>query len=96
MHARTLARSEILYHFLDQSGGFYLNSIQPSYRSRINVTFRIKNDSKLEDDFIRQATDAGFIGLKGHAWVGVGCRVTMNNAQTFEAVFALIDFMRDF
>jgi len=65
-------------------------------RSRINVTFRIgdKNVS-LETKFAADAEKVGLLGCKGHAWVG-GCRITLNNAMPFEAVFKLIEFMKAF
>lgn len=39
--AKAIARSEMLYAAIDGSDGYYVNSIDPKYRSRINVLFTI-------------------------------------------------------
>ena len=85
-----MARSTPLYHYINSESSYYRNDIEPKMRSRINVTFRIgdKNEA-LEAKFAQDAEKAGLLGLKGHAWVG-GCRVTLNNAMPFEAVYRLI------
>ena len=96
MHARSLARSNPIYEFIDRSNGFYVNSVENRFRSRINITFRIRNGAAtLEAKFAQEAGEVGLIGLKGHDWVG-GCRITLNNHCPFEGVYALIDFMQAF
>ena len=95
MNARALARSTPIYEYIDKSGGFYTNSIGATYRSRINITFRIRNNEALETKFAQEAQAAGLIGLAGHSWVGA-CRITLNNHMPFEGVYALIDFMQAF
>lgn len=69
--------------------------MDPAYRSRINVPFRVKNDAELEKKFIEQATEAGLVDLKGHVSVG-GCRCSMYNAMPLEGVDALIAFCEQF
>lgn len=61
-------KSEILYNLIDDSDGFYINEIHPSYRSRINITFRIKGGPEMEDKFVKLAAQAGMISLKGHRY----------------------------
>ena len=97
MQARAVARSAPLYDYIDtECDGFYKNKVQPKYRSRINITFRVKGgDSTLETKFVQEAEARGLLGLAGHAWVG-GLRVTLNNHMPFEAVYTLIDFMKGF
>ena len=54
MQARALARSTPIYDYLDQGAqdGFYVNKVEPKYRSRINITLRIRNkDTALEAKF---------------------------------------------
>jgi phosphoserine aminotransferase len=34
-------RSELLYAAIDNSDGYYINNIDPKYRSRINILFTI-------------------------------------------------------
>jgi phosphoserine aminotransferase len=58
------------------------------------VTFRLPNE-ELEGKFIQEATKNGFGGLKGHRSVG-GCRASIYNATTLDAIKALIGFMKEF
>jgi len=58
--------------------------------------FRIRGgDEELERRFVSEAEAAGLVGLKGHRSVG-GLRASLYNAQSVEAVCALVDFMRAF
>jgi phosphoserine aminotransferase len=49
----------------------------------------------MEAAFIKQAAEAGLIGLKGHRSVG-GCRASIYNAMTLEGVRRLTTFMAQF
>ena len=60
----------------------------------MNVTFRLPSE-ELEKKFIGEATKSGLGGLKGHRSVG-GCRASIYNATTIEAVKSLVEFMKDF
>lgn len=82
-----------LYQFIDRSD-FYKNKVDPRYRSRMNVVFRLK-DETLNDRFLQQARAAGLIGLKGHSLVG-GMRASIFNAMPEAGVDTLIQFMSDF
>ena len=86
-------KAEILYNYIDQSG-FYVNSTEPQYRSRMNIPFFLPDD-KLNMDFLVEAKGADLIGLKGHSLVG-GMRASIYNAMPVEGVRVLIDFMRNF
>jgi len=48
-------KSKLLYSLIDGSNGYYLNKVDPKYRSRMNVVFRIKDDEKLEEKFVAEA-----------------------------------------
>ena len=63
-------------------------------RSMMNVTFRLARED-LEKRFVEEALANDLGGLKGHRSVG-GCRASIYNATTLEAVDALIDFMKLF
>ena len=92
---RNDTQAQLLYDAID-STEFYTCPVATNDRSRMNVVFRIRNGNKsLEQQFIEEATSAGLSGLKGHRSVG-GLRASLYNAQTFEAVNALVDFMREF
>jgi len=60
----------------------------------MNVTFRLESD-ELEQAFLKEATAADLIGLKGHRSVG-GLRASIYNACPIESVQALVDFMTEF
>ena len=86
-------KARLLYEFID-SQDFYRGTAKPDSRSRMNITFRLP-DPDLEREFLVEAGAAGLGGLKGHRSVG-GCRASIYNAVTLEAVRALVDFMKDF
>jgi phosphoserine aminotransferase len=93
MAALNRKKAALLYDFMD-AGSFYRTTAQPASRSLMNVTFRLPNE-ELEKIFVQQALENGLGGLKGHRSVG-GCRASLYNAVTIEAVEALVDFMRTF
>ena len=86
-------KASLLYNFLDASG-YYRATAEPSSRSLMNVTFRLPTE-ELENKFVQQALANGLGGLKGHRSVG-GCRASLYNAVTVEAVEALVAFMKVF
>jgi phosphoserine aminotransferase len=94
MAAVNRRKAERVYGVIDASGGFYRGTAEPGSRSLMNVTFRLPNE-ELEKRFLEAALQAGFAGLKGHRSVG-GCRASLYNAVTLEAVEALSGFMREF
>lgn len=86
-------KAEKLYHFIDSSD-FYHNNIDPQYRSRMNVIFRLA-DENLNPAFLDAAQKVGLSGLKGHSRIG-GMRASIYNAMPESGVDALIKFMREF
>lgn len=90
---RNLEKSNLLYDYIDRSD-FYYNKVDPSYRSRMNVTFLLTDDS-LDQQFLTEAEQAGLMALKGHRSVG-GMRASIYNAMPLEGVKALIAFMEQF
>jgi len=86
-------KAATLYSEIDRTG-FYRGTAQKESRSMMNITFRLPSE-ELEKTFERQATAAGFDGLKGHRSVG-GLRASIYNAFPEEGVAGLVDFMREF
>ncbi|MEI7744307.1 MAG: 3-phosphoserine/phosphohydroxythreonine transaminase [Chloroflexota bacterium] len=82
-----------LYAELDRTG-FWRPTAQQDSRSLMNVTFRLGTED-LEKQFIKEATAAGFDGLKGHRDVG-GMRASIYNAFPEAGVDALVAFMTEF
>ena len=82
-----------LYAEIDRSGFFRGHAAKDS-RSLMNVTFRLPSE-ELEQKFIKEATAAGFSGLKGHRSVG-GLRASIYNAFPEAGIDALVAFMQEF
>jgi phosphoserine aminotransferase len=82
-----------LYAELDRTG-FWRPTAQQDSRSLMNVTFRLETE-EMEKAFIKEATAAGFDGLKGHRAVG-GMRASIYNAFPERGVEDLVEFMREF
>jgi phosphoserine aminotransferase len=93
MAAINQSKAQLLYGFMD-GNDFYRPTARPDSRSLMNVTFRLPNE-ELEKQFVAQALANGLGGLKGHRSVG-GCRASIYNAITLEAVEALVEFMKTF
>ncbi len=86
-------KAALIYGYLD-SQDFYRGTASPESRSFMNVTFRL-NKTDLESRFISEALEQGMGGLKGHRSVG-GCRASIYNAVTYDAVAVLLQFMKEF
>lgn len=86
-------KAQTLYQAIDNSD-FYVNKVNPKYRSIMNVPFCLKDD-KLDKVFLEESKKAGLLNLKGHRAVG-GIRASIYNAVTLEHVQALVAFMKDF
>lgn len=94
MQKRAVEKSSIIYDTIDGSGGFYRSPVDPAYRSRMNIPFRLSSD-ELEKKFLSEASALDMLGLKGHRSVG-GIRASVYNALPVEDVRALADFMKGF
>ncbi|MEY4976502.1 MAG: hypothetical protein RIQ97_1697 [Pseudomonadota bacterium] len=93
MQARNQAKAQLLYDYLDRSS-LYENRVAPAWRSRMNVPFFLKDESR-NDAFLAGAKARGLLQLKGHKSVG-GMRASIYNAMPIEGVQALVDYLRDF
>lgn len=87
-------KADLLYATIDGSGDYYRGTVSKDSRSWMNVCLRLPEET-LEEQFIKDAKSAGFVGLKGHRSVG-GVRVSLYNAVPLEAVRALVAFMTEF
>jgi phosphoserine aminotransferase len=86
-------KAKMVYECIDEHE-IYRGTAVPEDRSLMNVTFRLATED-LEKEFLSKAAEKGLVGLKGHRSVG-GCRASLYNAVSMEAVEALVDFMRSF
>jgi phosphoserine aminotransferase len=60
----------------------------------MNVTFYLR-DETLNERFLKEASAANMVGLKGHKSVG-GMRASLYNAMPLSGVECLAQFMREF
>ncbi len=93
MELRNRAKAELLYGFIDGSQ-FYENKVAPGCRSRMNVPFFLRDESR-NDAFLAGAKTRGLLQLKGHKSVG-GMRASIYNAMPLAGVQTLVDYMREF
>ncbi|MCM1109477.1 MAG: 3-phosphoserine/phosphohydroxythreonine transaminase [Clostridium sp.] len=95
MAGRAQERADVLYAEIDRNRLFRGTAVQED-RSRMNICFVMNEEYKhLETEFLTMAAERGLVGIKGHRSVG-GFRASCYNAQTMEAVNALVCCMQDF
>ena len=93
MKERNEKKAAILYDLLDSSEMFK-GTVEKKDRSLMNVPF-VTGDKDLDAKFVKEATEAGFVNLKGHRTVG-GMRASIYNAMPMEGVEKLVAFMKKF
>ena len=93
MQKRNEQKAALLYGFLDQSS-LFRGTVVPEDRSLMNVPL-VTGNEELDAKFVKAATEAGFVNLKGHRTVG-GMRASIYNAMPVEGVEKLVAFMKEF
>ncbi len=93
MEKHNKEKAAILYDFLDSSKMFK-GTVEKKDRSLMNVPF-VTGNEELDAKFVKEATAAGFVNLKGHRTVG-GMRASIYNAMPTEGVEKLVAFMKEF
>lgn len=93
MKEYNVKKAKILYDYLDRSKMFR-GTVVAEDRSLMNVPF-VTDSDELNAKFIKEATEAGFVNLKGHRTVG-GMRASIYNAMPIEGVEKLVAFMEEF
>ena len=93
MKAHNEKKAKILYDFLDRSN-LFKGTVVAEDRSLMNVPF-VTGNEELDAKFVKEATAAGFVNLKGHRTVG-GMRASIYNAMPIEGVKKLVAFMEQF
>ncbi len=87
-------KAGLLYDAIDNSPLFSCTVENKAQRSLMNVPFVTGSDD-LNAQFIKEATEAGLVTLKGHRSVG-GMRASIYNAMPEEGVKKLVEFMQQF
>jgi phosphoserine aminotransferase len=90
---RNIAKSKLLYDAIDRSQ-FYVNRVNKDCRSRMNVPFFLRDESRNEA-FLAGAKAKSLLQLKGHKSVG-GMRASIYNAMPLAGVEALVDYLQEF
>ena len=93
MKAYNERKAAVLYDFLDAST-LFRGTVVKKDRSLMNVPF-VTGSEELDARFVKAATEAGFVNLKGHRTVG-GMRASIYNAMPIEGVKKLVGFMEAF
>ncbi len=93
MQAHNQKKAKVLYDFLDSSK-LFKGTVRKEDRSLMNVPF-VTGSEELDAEFVKAATSAGFVNLKGHRTVG-GMRASIYNAMPIEGVEKLVAFMKEF
>jgi phosphoserine aminotransferase len=87
------AKAALLYAEID-SNPLFSGNVALEDRSKMNVTFKLIDDSKNEL-FDKAWKAADIVGLPGHRSVG-GYRASMYNALPLSSVQVLVDVMKEF
>ena len=101
IEAENEKKSTLLHNAIDESPICTGRVTDNSMRSRMNVVFRLHQrgdstpDAELESRFLKEAADAGFMGVKGHRSIG-GLRVSLYNAITLEHVSKFVQLLHTF
>jgi phosphoserine aminotransferase len=93
MHEKDVRKAKKIYDYLDSSE-LFRGTVVKEDRSLMNVPF-VTGDEELDAKFVKAATEAGFVNLKGHRSVG-GMRASIYNAMPKEGVEKLVEFMKKF
>jgi len=93
MESRNIAKAQLLYDAIDHSA-LYVNHISKDCRSRMNVPFLLRDESRNEA-FLTGAKNRGLLQLKGHKSVG-GMRASIYNAMPLAGVEALVNYLQEF
>lgn len=93
LYQNNLEKAKILYDYLDSSN-YFKGTVEKEDRSLMNVPFLAPTE-ELNAQFVKEATAAGFVNLKGHRSVG-GMRASIYNAMPIDGVKKLVEFMATF
>jgi len=86
-------KAAMIYDFLDNSA-LFRGTGEKEHRSIMNIPFALPSEES-DKQFVKEATAAGLVNLKGHRSVG-GMRASIYNAMPVEGVKKLVEFMKNF
>ncbi|RFU34034.1 hypothetical protein B7463_g2287, partial [Scytalidium lignicola] len=91
-------KAKLIYDALDENPAFYRVVPGKSFRSKMNICFRVTkggNIDEAEKAFLKGASEIGLLGLKGHRSVG-GIRASNYNSISLEGATKLADYIKKF
>lgn len=86
-------KAQAFYDYLDSSK-LFKPTVFGRDRSLMNIPF-VTGNEEIDKKFVSEATEAGFVNLKGHRSVG-GMRASIYNAMPEQGILDLISFMEKF
>lgn len=86
-------KAKLIYDFIDESS-LFRGTAQMPFRSTMNATFTTGNP-ELDMVLVEDSKKYGFVGLKGHRFVG-GLRASLYNAIPVEYVEKLVEYLKKF
>ncbi|KAF8338235.1 phosphoserine aminotransferase [Cantharellus anzutake] len=94
--AESKIKVEKLYRSLEvgEKKGVFKLRVKDGSRSYMNVTFEVLGEGN-EAKFLKEATEKGLRGVKGHRSVG-GIRISLYNGVTIEQVDKVVQFVLEF
>lgn len=97
MQKHAKRRAQCIYKVIDSTNGFYVNTVNPEFRSHMTIPITIGHQygKEMEKKFLNDSIESGFYNLQGHPLFG-GIRVTLYNQIPDESVYALVEFMKEF
>lgn len=94
IEANNEKKANLLYGLLDEYPEFFRGTVRADSRSLMNICLRLPT-VELEKQLVADATEAGFVGVKGHSSVG-GIRVSNYNAVPVDGVERFVEYMREY
>ncbi|PSS00826.1 phosphoserine aminotransferase-like protein [Coniella lustricola] len=91
-------KAQLIYAALEAHSDVYRIVPDKSVRSRMNICFRVTKGGDIDEAekaFLKQSTDLGLTGLKGHRSVG-GIRASNYNSISLEGAEKLASFINKF
>ena len=93
MKRKNERKASLMYDYLDGQS-YYTAPVDKSCRSTTNIVF-FTGDASLDAKFVKEAEECGYIGLAREKGLGGMC-VSMYNSMPYDAVEALVAFMKKF
>ena len=89
-----ISKANKIYRLIDENLEKLIPLAPKDLRSTSNIVFDFKDKSKTEQ-FLKQSSENGFLGLNGHRSIG-GVRISNYNSISQEMVSNLLDFIQKF